>query len=96
MLQGRRIRHKGLRLLYEKDEARRINPNWLSKLKRILAALNTITAPEELDLPGYGFHKLQGDRSGTYSLSVTRNWRVTFEWDLDGPHNVDLEDYHGH
>ena len=95
MLYARRIRHKGLRLLYEKDEARRLNPNWVGKIKRILAAMNTITAPDELNLPGYGFHELQGDRAGTYALVVTRNWRVTFEWDREGPHNVDLEDYHG-
>ena len=95
MLHPRRIRNKGLRLLFEQDEVRRLNPDWVEKLRRILTALNVIGSPEELDLPGYGFHELRGNRKGTYALTVTRNWRVTFEWDSEGPYNVDLEDYHG-
>lgn len=47
-----------------------------------------------MNLPGYGFHELKGNRKGTYSLIVTRNWRVTFGWDSDGPTDVNLEDYH--
>jgi toxin HigB-1 len=95
MLYPRRIKHKGLRLLYEDDETRRLPPASVPKLQRILAALNMISSPDELDMPGYGFHELKGNRKGTYSLLVTRNWRVTFEWDSEGPYNVDLEDYHG-
>jgi toxin HigB-1 len=95
MLYSRRIKHKGLRLLYEDDDASKLNPDWVSRLRRILAALNVITSPAEMDLPGYGFHELKGKRKGTYSLTVTRNWRVTFGWDPDGPTDVDLEDYHG-
>lgn len=95
MLHRRRIKHKGLRLLCEDDDARRLNPDWVDKLKRIIAALNMISSPQEINLPGYNFHELQGNRKGTYSLLVTRNWRVTFKWDSEGPYNVDLEDYHG-
>ena len=95
MLHPRRIKHKGLRLLFEEDDVRRLHPEWVDKLRRTIAALNAITDPQEMDLPGYGFHELRGNRKGTYALTVTRNWRVTFEWDSEGPYNVDLEDYHG-
>ena len=95
MLDPRRIRHKGLRLLFERGEERRLNPQWVPRIKRILAALNIAGAPDEIDAPGYEFHELIGKRKGTYSVTVTRNWRLTFEWDSEGPFNVDLEDYHG-
>lgn len=95
MLHSRRIKHKGLRLLYESGDESRLNAKSVDRLKRILAALNIMTAPEEIDLPGYGFHQLKANRRGTYALTVTRNWRLTFCWDSDGPFDVNLEDYHG-
>ena len=41
-------------------------------------------------------HLLGGDRAGTYSLSVTPNWRITFQYDeqADELFDVDYEDYH--
>lgn len=49
----------------------------------------------EVNLPGLGFHELRVGRKGTFALTVTRNWRITFKWDDDGALDVDLEDYHG-
>jgi toxin HigB-1 len=95
MLYARRIAHKGLRLLFERGDRKKINPEWVEKIERMLAALNIVTAPSELDLPGFGFHELQGNRKGTFALKVRANWRVTFKWDSEGPYNVNLEDYHG-
>jgi proteic killer suppression protein len=37
-----------------------------------------------LDIPGFDFHELKGDRKGTFAVKVTANWRVTFRWDDDG------------
>jgi len=40
-------------------------------------------------------HQLIGDRRGTWSLFVTKNWRLTFNVDDGGAlQNLDLEDYH--
>jgi toxin HigB-1 len=45
--------------------------------------------------PNWGAHELTGDRAGTWSLTVTRNWRMTFRITEDGAvADVDLEDYH--
>jgi proteic killer suppression protein len=46
------------------------------------------------NLPGYKFHPLTGGRKGTYAVTVTGNWRLTFEFDDEGAKNVSLEDYH--
>ena len=50
--------------------------------------------PQETNLPGYKFHPLGGERKGTYAVTVTGNWRLTFQFDDEGAKNVNLEDYH--
>lgn len=50
---------------------------------------------EELAVPpNFGFHALTGDRKGTYAMTVTRNWRLTFtKVDEHTVADLDLEDY---
>jgi proteic killer suppression protein len=67
----------------------------LRKIRRILTSLGAATAPEDMDLPAYKFHRLKGNRKDAYSVTVRANWRITFEWDKDAAIRVDLEDYHG-
>jgi proteic killer suppression protein len=94
MLDVRRIKSPALKR-FARGDPRRVNPQWHSKVRRILAALNTAMDPGELDMPGFRHHTLAGNRRDTYSVWVTGNWRVTFRWDDNGPFAVDLEDYHG-
>lgn len=44
---------------------------------------------------GWRLHPLTGDRRGTWSMSVTRNYRLTFRIGELGVTELDLEDYHG-
>lgn len=48
------------------------------------------------DIPSWNAHPLTGDRKGTWSLTVTRNWRITFGIDQANKEIADLdyEDYH--
>jgi proteic killer suppression protein len=46
-----------------------------------------------MNLPGYRFHALHG-RSKRCSVTVTRTWRITFEWDGEDAVRIDYEDYH--
>ena len=93
----RSFTHKGLKRLYEQDSAKGVPANAADKLRKILAFLDDMADPEELHfLPVWKAHTLTGDRKGTWSLSVTRNWRVTFRID-DPEHEINdlnLEDYH--
>ena len=95
MIDVRRIKHKGLKLLWQKGDERRLRVDWVAKSKRILAALNAATGPDELNLPGFGWNELEGKRKGCYSVKVSGNWRITYRWDSDGPFEINLEDYHG-
>ena len=49
---------------------------------------------EDMNLPGYKFHRLTGERKGTCAVSVTGNWRITFRFEGEDAVDVDLEDYH--
>lgn len=53
-------------------------------------------AQELRDVPSWEAHQLTGDRKGTWSLTVTRNWRITFRIDpAEGEIlDLDFEDYH--
>ena len=44
--------------------------------------------------PVHKFHQLKGSRKYEFAVSVTGNWRITFEFEGDDATNVNLEDYH--
>ena len=93
----RSFAHKGLKELYTEDAARGVPANSADKLRKMLAFLENMEVADELRaLPSWKVHMLSGDRKGTWTLSVTRNWRLTFR--LDALENeicdVNLEDYH--
>jgi proteic killer suppression protein len=91
----RNIIHKGVRRLYEQDDPRGLPADVVDKLRKMLAFLDAIAAEEEVrDVPTWKAHRLTGNRRGTWSLHVSRNWRLTFEIDADEIVDVDFEDYH--
>jgi proteic killer suppression protein len=63
----------------------------------MITFLQDMEHPQELrNLPHWKAHQLTGSRKGTWSLTVSRNWRLTFRVD-DGAseiHDLDFEDYH--
>ena len=69
--------------------------NLVSSTRRRLVLLNRAKAPADLLVPNSNrLHELKGDRKGQWSISVNDQWRICFEWGLDGPENVDFVDYH--
>lgn len=91
----RSIRHRGLRRLIEHNDGRGIRPDQVERIRNVLAAL--IIAPDMngvIGPPGWRIHQLSGDRRGTWSISVTGNWRLTFRLEDGDILNLDLEDYH--
>ena len=89
-----KIRHKGLKKLYQNDSAAKVNPDHADKLRRILGVLDQASRPEEVDLPGFRLHSLKGDYEGFYAVEVSGNWRVIFRFDGDQVTDVDYLDYH--
>ena len=93
----RNFSHKGLKKLYEDDSVKAVPPDTADKVRKMLAFLDDMEDPDELHaLPAWKVHTLAGDRKGTWSLSVTRNRRLTFRIDT-AEHEIcdlNLEDYH--
>ena len=93
----RNVIHKGLRRYIEDDDASGLQPAVVVKVQRIVSFLQDMEQEDELrTVPSWKAHMLTGDRKGTWSLSVTRNWRMTFRIDRQEIEIIDLdyEDYH--
>lgn len=90
----RTIRHKGLKRLYEEDDARGVIAEHADKLRDILARLDVAVAPQDMDLPGFRLHPLKGDLIGFWAVTVRANWRVTFCFSDGDVQDVDYRDYH--
>jgi proteic killer suppression protein len=71
----------------------KIAPELIERVLRRLAALNAALVPEDMNIPGFDFHKLRG-KPTRYSVHVNGPWCVTFEWDRENAIAVDLENYH--
>ncbi|MBD2500996.1 type II toxin-antitoxin system RelE/ParE family toxin [Anabaena azotica] len=88
------FKHKGIKKLFEDDDRKGVNPQHAEKLLDLLDRLDAAAVAEDMRFPGSGFHPLMGDRKGEYSVSVSGNWRLTFEFKNGDAYNVNYEDYH--
>jgi proteic killer suppression protein len=59
-----------------------------------LAAIDTAQKIEDINLPGFRLHPLKGERGGIWSISVSGNWRITFEFVDGNAYILNYEDYH--
>ena len=91
---NRSFRHKGLERFFVKDDARGIPARSALRIERILDRLDASMGADDMNLPGYRFHALKGEMKGRFAVSVSGNWRITFEMDGEDVIHVDLEDYH--
>lgn len=88
------FRHRALKRFWERNDASKLPADRISRITMILDRLDASTGPEQMNLPGFGFHRLSGDQAGRYAVSVSANWRITFGWDQQDAVQVDFEDYH--
>lgn len=90
------IRHKALRRFAETGSAKGLPAGSVERLQRMFAYIDATGTAEELRVPpNYGAHLLTGDRKGEWSLTVTKNWRMTFRISAAGAiADMDLEEYH--
>jgi toxin HigB-1 len=60
--------------------------------------LDQLDSAEQLDdlrvPPGNRLEGLAGDRRGTFSIRINERYRICFRWDAQGPHDVEIVDYH--
>jgi proteic killer suppression protein len=85
-----------LRRFIESGKPKDLNANVAGRLGNMIAYLSAIDSVDELRIPpNRGAHEQTGDRAGIWSLTVTKNWRMTFRLTDEGAlADLDLEDYH--
>lgn len=86
-------KHKGLKLFFETGSTRGIQAEHADKLRRRLLLLNCAKDVSELNFPGFGLHRLIGKRKTIWSIRVSGNWRLTFEFNNEDVYVLNYEDY---
>ena len=84
----------GLQDFFNKGSKAGIQPDQADKLNRQLTALNQASVSEQMDIPGWRLHSLDGSLSGHWSIWVNGNWRLTFVFEGEDAVLVDYQDYH--
>ncbi|MFT4562622.1 MAG: proteic killer suppression protein [Gammaproteobacteria bacterium] len=90
----RSIRHKGLKKYYDSGSKAGIQASHAIKIRLQLAALDTASKIEDMDIPGFDLDELAGRLRGKWSISANGNWRLTFEFRDGDVYLLDYEDYH--
>ncbi len=90
----RSFKHKGLKKFFETGSTAGIDAKQAIKIALRLSVLDLAKVIDDVDLPGFFLHPLTGDRHGQWSVTVTGNWRITFELVEGDVYIVNYEDYH--
>lgn len=86
--------HKGLERFFTKGSTSGIQAGYAPCISLMLDAIDAAAEVKELDLPGFRLHRLKGDKRNLWSMRVSANWRITFEFTDGDAHILNLEDYH--
>lgn len=89
----RSFKSKALKKFATTGDASKLPVPDADRVRRILARLDAAMSPDDMNLPGYRFHGLQG-KPKRYAVNASGNYRITFGWDGDDAVDVDIEDYH--
>lgn len=89
----RSFRNKELQNLWGGNRSK-IDARLQKRILRRLDALDAALVAEDLNLPGFNFHGLQGFDPKRYSIHVNGPWAITFEFENGDAQRVDFEQYH--
>lgn len=93
----RNVKHTGLRRLFEDGSPLGLPAQLADKIGKILGFLQDMESSDERKaVSTWKAHQLTGDHKDTWSLSVSKNWRITFRIDEIEKEIIDLDykDYH--
>lgn len=90
----RSFRDKDTRALYQGRRVGRFEGFRRQAEKRLWILDNATSLADLRGLPSNRLEALSGDRQGQYSIRINRQWRICFRWCEDGPHDVEVVDYH--
>jgi toxin HigB-1 len=88
------FKHKGLKKFFETGTKSKINEAHIKKLELILDLLDSANNVHDMNFPGSNFHPLKGEFKNFYSIHVSGNWVVIFQFKGNDAYDVDYLDYH--
>jgi toxin HigB-1 len=90
----KKFRHKGLQMLFERDDGKKLPPDMLNRIRIILSTLHATSSLGGMDVPTFRLHALKGELKGFYAVTVRTNWRIIFRFEGGDASDVDFIDYH--
>lgn len=90
----RSFRRGAAERLFDRNDARGINPKQVRRLRDILDALDGPKPLQALSAPVYRMHRLHGKRAADWSVQVSHGQRVTFRMDGEDVRAIRYENYH--
>ena len=88
------FRHKGVEQYFKTGSKARIQAKHAERLRKQLFALDSATAPQDMNAPGWRLHRLRGELENHWAVDVSGNWRLTFAFEGEDAVLVDYKDYH--
>lgn len=87
-------RSKRIKDYCENGVVGKIDARHIKAIRGIISALGSAVSLDDCDLPGKRLHPLKQYDPVRWSLDVSANWRITFEWDGSNVYQVDYENVH--
>lgn len=88
------FKHPGIERFFKTGSKKGIQPMHAAKLANQLQLLDFAKSAMDMNMPGWGMHKLTGELKGHWSVKVNGNWRLTFSFEKENAILVDYQDYH--
>lgn len=90
------FKHKGLKLLWEQENASKLPADQVSRIERMLVVIDSAQqVPEDFGaFQNWNIHKLSGDLKDFWSIKVNKNYRIIFRFDGQHAYDLDYIDYH--
>ena len=89
------VRDKRVHELLAGRTPRRFPPDLVRAAETRLKALDAAIELGDLRVPPSNrLEALRGDRAGSHSIGVNRQWRICFRWTERGAEDVEIVDYH--
>jgi proteic killer suppression protein len=83
------------RRFYEEGKISKFRSLNTNAADELLAGLDAATSLTDLSpLKSVGLHKLSGDRTGQWAMTVNGPWRICFRFKNGDAYDVEITDYH--
>ncbi len=88
------IQHKGLKLLWTKNDASKLQAVHVKKIRNILTLLDNAEKVEDMNFIGADLHPLKGELRGYWAVTINGNYRIIFQFINGNAYLLNYLDYH--